>query len=37
MLNNVKRLDDLKVPPNNHLEALQRDRVDQHSIRIKNQ
>lgn len=37
MLNNAKRLDDLKVPPNNHLEALQRDRVGQHSIRINDQ
>lgn len=37
MLNNAKRLDDLKVPPNNHLEALQRDRVGQYSIRINDQ
>ncbi|EPY00360.1 type II toxin-antitoxin system RelE/ParE family toxin, partial [Magnetospirillum fulvum] len=37
MLNNAKRLDDLKVPPNNHLEALQRDRIGQHSIRINDQ
>ena len=37
MLNNAKRLDDLKVPPNNHLEALKRQRAGQHSIRINDQ
>ena len=37
MLNNAKRLDDLKVPPNNRLEALKRDRAGQHSIRINDQ
>ena len=37
MLNNAKRLDDLKVPPNNHLEALKRDQNGQHSIRINDQ
>lgn len=37
MLNNAKCLDDLKVPPNNHLEALQRDRIGQHSVRINDQ
>ncbi|CCG41712.1 Plasmid maintenance system killer [Magnetospirillum molischianum DSM 120] len=37
MLNNVKRLDDLKVPPNNRLEALKHDRTGQHSIRINDQ
>ena len=37
MLNNAKRLDDLKVPPNNRLEGLKRDRVGQHSIRINDQ
>jgi proteic killer suppression protein len=30
-------LDDLRVPPGNQLEALQRDRVGQHSIRINKQ
>ena len=30
-------LDDLKVPPNNHLEALEDDREGQHSIRINDQ
>jgi toxin HigB-1 len=27
-------LDDLRVPPGNRLEALRRDRVGQHSIRV---
>ena len=31
------RLDDLKVPPGNRLEALKRDRVGQHSIRVNDQ
>ena len=30
-------LDDLKVPPGNHLEALKGDRLGQHSIRINDQ
>ncbi len=30
-------LDDLKVPPGNHLEALKGDRLGQHSIRINGQ
>jgi proteic killer suppression protein len=30
-------LNDLKVPPGNHLEALQADRKGQHSIRINSQ
>ncbi len=37
MLNNAKCLNDLRCPPNNHLEALRRDRVGQHSIRINDQ
>jgi proteic killer suppression protein len=37
ILNNARRLDDLKIPPNNHLEALNRDRAGQHSIRINDQ
>jgi len=28
------RLDDLRIPPGNHLEALRGDRAGQHSIRI---
>ncbi len=31
------RLDDLRVPPGNHLEALKGNRSDQHSIRINDQ
>lgn len=31
------RLDDLKVPPGNRLEALKGDRSGQHSIRINDQ
>jgi len=30
-------LSDLKVPPSNQLEALRRDRIGQHSIRISQQ
>jgi proteic killer suppression protein len=37
MLNNAKRLQDLAVPPNNLLEALKKDRLGQHSIRINDQ
>ena len=33
----ANRIDDLKVPPGNHLEALKGDRSGQHSIRINNQ
>jgi len=31
------RLDDLRVPPGNRLEALRGDRLGQHSIRVKDQ
>jgi toxin HigB-1 len=37
MLHRATRLEDLRVPPNNRLEALQRDRKGQHSIRINDQ
>lgn len=37
MLHRATRLDDLRVPPNNRLEALNRDRKGQHSIRINDQ
>jgi proteic killer suppression protein len=37
MLNSASILSDLKIPPNNHLEALSDDRQGQHSIRINNQ
>ena len=33
----ANRIEDLKVPPGNHLEALKGDRSGQHSIRINNQ
>jgi proteic killer suppression protein len=36
-LHQAKRLDDLKVPPGNRLEALKGDRKGQHSIRINGQ
>jgi proteic killer suppression protein len=34
MLNQARRLNDLRVPPANRLEALKGDRKGQHSIRI---
>jgi len=37
MLNRATRLDDLRVPPNNRLEALVGDRVGFFSIRINDQ
>ena len=37
MIDNAGRLEDLRVPPANHLEALQGDRVGQYSIRINDQ
>ena len=37
MLEAATRLGDLKVPPNNKLEALKGDRLGQHSIRINDQ
>lgn len=33
----ANRLDDLRVPPGNRLEALKGDRAGQHSIRINDQ
>lgn len=33
----AERLDDLKVPPGNRLEALKGDRRGQHSIRVNDQ
>ncbi len=33
----ANRLDDLRVPPGNHLEALKGDRSGQYSIRINDQ
>lgn len=37
ILNRAGRLDDLRVPPGNRLEALKGDRVGQYSIRINDQ
>ncbi len=37
MLNNAATLEDLRVPPANHLEKLGGDRAGQHSIRINDQ
>jgi toxin HigB-1 len=37
LLNSAGRLDDLRVPPGNRLEALQGGRRGQHSIRINSQ
>ena len=36
-LHAATRLDSLRVPPRNRLEALKRDRAGQHSIRINDQ
>ena len=37
MLNRAGHLNDLKIPPQNKLEALKKDRKGQHSIRINDQ
>jgi toxin HigB-1 len=37
LLNQAKRLDDLRVPPGNRFEALKDDRRGQHAIRINDQ
>ncbi|MGE0852068.1 MAG: type II toxin-antitoxin system RelE/ParE family toxin [Hyphomicrobiaceae bacterium] len=37
IINNASRLDDLRVPPGNRLEALQGQRRGQHSVRINDQ
>jgi toxin HigB-1 len=37
MLDVARRLDDLRIPPGNRLEALKGDRKIQHSIRINDQ
>jgi len=34
ILNAAVSLNNLKVPPGNHLEALRQDRIGQHGIRI---
>ncbi len=37
MVDAAVRLDDLRVPPGNRLEALKDDRIGQHSIRVNDQ
>ena len=37
LLSNARRVDDLRVPPGNRLEALRGARTGQHSIRINDQ
>jgi proteic killer suppression protein len=37
LLHQARRLDDLRVPYGNHLEALKGDRRGQHSVRINDQ
>lgn len=37
MLNRAGRINDLRVPPGNRLEALKGDRAGQHSIRVNDQ
>ena len=37
MLNRAAKLDDLRVPPGNRLEALKGSRAGQHSIRVNDQ
>ena len=36
-MDSVERLDELRIPPGNHLEALAGDRKGQYSIRINRQ
>ncbi len=37
VLDAANRLDDLRIPPGNRLEALKGDRAGQHSVRINDQ
>jgi toxin HigB-1 len=37
MLNGAKDINDLRIPPSNHLEKLKKDRAGQYSIRINDQ
>lgn len=37
MLNNAQSLHDLRIPPNNRLEALSGERKGQHSVRVNRQ
>ena len=34
MIKNAKMINDLRIPPSNHLEQLSGDRKEQHSIRV---
>ncbi len=37
MIDNAENINDLRIPPANHLEQLSRDREGQYSIRVNNQ
>ena len=37
ILNRAGNLEDLRIPPGNRLEALKRDRLGQHSVRVNDQ
>ena len=37
ILDDAETIEDLRIPPSNHLEVLKRDRKEQHSIRINRQ
>jgi proteic killer suppression protein len=37
VLNSARQLNDLRIPPNNRLEALNGDRLGEHGIRINDQ
>ncbi len=37
MLNNAKAIEDLRIPPGNHLEKLVGNRLGQHSIKVNDQ
>ena len=37
MLNHAARIDDLRIPPGNRLEALKHNRAGQYSIRVNDQ
>lgn len=37
MINNAENINDLRIPPSNHLEMLSGNRFGQYSIRINNQ
>ena len=37
MIDNAENIEDLRIPPSNHLEQLQGDRKGQYSIRINDQ